>query len=175
MAFSDYWFDKDFHELPLMFYSRWDKELDVSKSSVNIVPAGLKGVDKIKLRDKPIAIAPDFKGEITYEWGAFCFRPLSTDQIKKAKSTYKKHKKFCEAPHTWAGNSPHRNYYNLPTNMRFITIGKRTFLDLRKCNVELKRPDLYISGVKAVLLPTDTKDKASRILKRIRQESRQRQ
>jgi len=174
MAFSDYWYDKEFHELPLMFYYADDKELDLSKSCINMVPAGLNGVENIKLCEKPVAIAPDFSGTVSYEWSASCFRPLTYCEMKKAKITYTQHKEFCDTPHTWAGLSPHTNYSNLPPNMHFVTVGRRTFLDLRKSPVAVKRFDLYIGGVKAVLLPTDKKEKAPRVLKRIREQCWQR-
>ena len=174
MAFSDYWFDTEFHELPTMLYFADTKELDLSHSCVNIVPAGLKGVEEICLHEKPIAVAPDFNGKITYEWGVCSFLSLTNDEVRQAKLTYKKHKKFCETPHTWAGSDPHTNYKNLPSNMRFITLDGLKFLDLRRCNVAVKRSDLYIS-VKAVLLPTDREGKATRLLKRINEQSRQRQ
>ena len=174
-GFSGYWWDKEFQDLPPMIYYKHDKELDLSRSSVNIVPSGLEGVDTIRLRDKPIAIAPDFTGTILYEWSSFCFPALSADDAKKARLFYQKNQQFCETPHTWAGNSPHSNYNNIPNNMRFVTVDQRTFLDLRECNVSVKRSSLWIGGVKALMLPTDRADKAKRLLKRMRCSARQRQ
>ena len=173
--FTNCWFDTKFHELPVMFYYAGDKELDLSGSCVNIVPAGLKGVDKIKLREQPIAVAPDFKGKITYERGAFCFQSLADDIKKVAKAVYVKNKEKCETPHILHGGELYGCYCNLPANMHFITVGNQTFLDLRQCNVELKRSDLYFSGIKAVLLPTDREGKASRLLRKMQLADRQRQ
>ena len=170
MGFSSYWFDEKFQELPLMFYFSQTKALDLTKSCINIVPAGLKGVEEIRLRDVPVAVAPDFNGKVVYEWGCGCRNAVSDRDIAKAKKTYQKNQKFCETAHTWSGNSPHGNYYNLPANMRFITIGRRTFLDLREANIDLKRCDLCIGGVKAVLLPTDAQRKIGRLLGRIEAE-----
>ena len=171
MGFSNYWFDEKFQELPQMCYFSEKKALDVTKSCVNIVPAGLKGVEEIRLRAVPIAIAPDFKGKVVYEWGCGCRSVMTDENVKKAKRIYQKHKQFCETPHTWAGNAPHGTYYNLPKNMHFITLNGQTFLDLRKSEVDLKRTDLYISGVKAVVLPSDAPKKAKRVLRRIRAEN----
>jgi len=171
MGFSSYWFDEKFQELPLMFYFSKTKALDLTKSCVNIVPAGLKGVDEIRLRDAPFAVAPDFEGRVVYEWGCGCRSTISDDDLKKAKVAYKKNQKFCETPHTWAGNFPHTNYYNLPPNMSFLRLGNRTFLDLRKANVSLTRREAHISGIKAILLPTDPGTKAMRLLRRIEVEA----
>ena len=173
MAFSDYGYDEKFQDLPLMLYFRKDRTLDLSRSCINIVPAGLKGVDIIQLPTKPIAIAPDFKGRVKYKNCAFSFFTLTEEETKEAKRVYKKHKRFCETPHNWAGSSLHTNYLNMPKNMHFITVGQRTFLDLRRCNVQVKRENLYIS-VDAVLLPDDRKGKATRLLRRMKYIERQR-
>ena len=174
-SFSNYRFDKKFHDLPIMFYSDKFKTLDLSRSDINIIPAGLKGVDVILLRGKPVAVAPDFKGQIKYGWGVCNFLLLTNTEIKKAKIIYKKYERFCETPHTGIENSPHSDYYNLPKNMHFVTVGNRSFLDLRKCNVQLRnRSDMNIIGIKAILLPSDRKNKAPRLLKRIKDKEYQR-
>lgn len=173
-GFSSYWWDKEFHELPLMIYYKNDQCLDLSHSCINVVPAGLRGVKTIQLRERPIAIAPDYMGGVKYEWSAFCFHSLTDEEIKEGKKVYRKNKKFCETPHSWAGGSPHTNYKNLPNNMRFVTVGNRAFLDLRRSNVVLKHADVPVGGIKAVLLPSDRKGKASRLLKRMRNVERQR-
>ena len=146
----------------------------LTKSSIKSVPTGLRGVDEIRLCAAPKAIASDFKGRVVFEWGVGCRSELTEDEIKKAKATYRKYKKFYETPHTWAGNRPHTDYYNLPKNMHFVTVGNQTFLDLRQANVGmLDRSNLWISGVKAILLPTDAKTKSARVVCRIRKVERQ--
>lgn len=173
-GFSNYWFDERFQDLPIMSYFSESKSLDLTKSSIKSVPAGLRGVDEIRLCGAPKAISPDFKGRVVFEWGVGCRSELTDEEIKKAKATYKKYKKFYETPHTWAGNRPHVDYYNLPKNMHFVIVDNQTFLDLRQSNVAaLDRSNLWISGVKAVLLPTDTKRKATRVMHRIGRVARQ--
>ena len=175
-GFSNYWWDKEFQELPVMYYYKDAKKLDLGRSSVNIVPAGLRGVDTIELREKPIAIAPDFKGKVRYEWSAFCVVTLPDEEVKKAKATYRKYKKFCETPHSSAWGEPHTNYMNLPTDMHFVRVGDRVVLDLRQSNVVIKqRSDQCIGGVKALILPTDRADKVKHLLRRMYRSARQRQ
>jgi len=174
MGFSSYCRDEKFQELPLMFYFAKTKALDLTKSCVNIIPAGLKGVDEVRLRDIPFAVAPDFMGKIVYRGRAGYQSPVSEEDLQKAKETYQKNKEFCETPHTWAGNALH-NYCNLPANMHFVTIGKQVFLDLRQSQVKLSRSNMLIGGIKAVLLPSDDNTKAVRLMRRIQDEKHQNQ
>ncbi|MBO7483613.1 MAG: hypothetical protein J6T55_00610 [Alphaproteobacteria bacterium] len=69
-------------------------EFCLGKTKVDMIPAGLKGVESVHFDKKPLFIAPDFEGEVTFN----DFTPMKEKEIKEAKARYNRFRKWVESP-----------------------------------------------------------------------------
>ncbi len=115
-------------------------ELDLRASCVDMIPAGLKGIDSVYFSVSPKFIAPDYTGEVLIDYLDDPVHPL--DDLKKYKDRYVRCQKFVEMP---------RYFYDrlctLPKDMRFFKAEDGYCLDLSKTSVRYASAILGISRI----------------------------
>lgn len=116
-------------------------ELDLRASYVDMIPAGLQGIDTVIFSDAPKFIAPDYTGEVYVD--KFNCDMWRLSDLKILKDRYIRCQKFVEMP---------RYFYNrlctLPKDMRFFKAEDGYCLDLSKTSV---RYASAISGISRII------------------------
>lgn len=114
--------------------------LDLRASCVDMIPAGLQGIDSVYFYDIPKFIAPDYTGEVHVDKFDHIYRLRN---LKSYKDRYIRCQKFVEMPRYLNGE-----LCTLPKNMRFFKGEDGYCLDLRKTSI---RYVFAISGITRII------------------------
>ncbi len=115
-------------------------ELYLRASCVDMIPAGLKGIDSVCFSNFPRFIAPDYTGEVYVDRGKDGFYRLP--DLKSYKDRYIRCQKFVEMPRYFNGG-----LCTLPNNMHFFKGENGYCLDLRKTSIKYASTILGISRI----------------------------
>ncbi len=116
-------------------------ELDLRASYVDMIPAGLKGIDGVFFPNFPRFIAPDYTGEVYVDRGNDGLYRLP--DLKSYKDRYIRCQKFVEMPRYFNGG-----LCTLPNNMHFFKGENGYCLDLRKTSIKYAST---ISGISRII------------------------
>ena len=119
--------------------------LVLTASHVDMIPAGLQGIDTVIFSDAPKFIAPDYMGKVYVET-CNCSRRLH--DLKRYKDRYVRCQKFMEMPRYLNGEQ-----CTLPKGMRFFKLEYGYYLDLTKTPVKFASS---ISGITKIFKKTQT-------------------
>ena len=122
-------------------------ELDLRASYVDMIPAGLKGIDSVYFSNFPRFIAPDYTGEVYVDRGNDGLYRLP--DLKSYKDRYIRCQKFVERPRYFNGG-----LCTLPKNMHFFKGENGYCLDLRKTSVKYAST---VSGITRVFTENELK------------------
>ena len=117
--------------------------LDLTASYVDMIPAGLKGIDTVIFSDLPKFIAPDYTGKVYVEKFN---RGRRLHDLKTYKDRYVRCQKFMEMPRYLNGAQ-----CTLPKDMRFFKLERGYYLDLTKTSVQFASS---MSGITRIFTKT---------------------
>ena len=145
--FKKFKFSETFDHLPEQMGLNIRGHLMLTRTKIDMIPAGLKGVFFVFLDKKPRYIAPDFKGIVIYD----DFRKeMDNLEIQAAKARYTFDQEMVEKPRYVEEKDGSLSLCSLPTNMHIFHKQLEGYcLDLTRTSVREKQ---NLSGFKDVIL-----------------------
>ena len=124
--------------------------LDLSSTRVDMVPAGLKGVEVVVFNNKPLYIAPDYEGLVMVPGGMAGVTDMQEEDIEAAKERYKANQEMVEKPRYVEEEDGSLSLCSLPKNMHLILKNySGSYLDLTETDVIEKQ---NLEGFKDIIL-----------------------
>lgn len=117
--------------------------LDLSRTNVDMIPLGLKGVSIVKMTQSLAYVAPDFQGEIWLRNTNGEYKKMTRREIEYAKDAYIQDRQYVESE-----RFENNQLCVLPIGMHFSYNNSQAQLDLSRTAVS-RRPDIY--GIKIIM------------------------
>ena len=147
---SKFKFAEKFDRLPDQMEISVRGHLCLTRTKIDMVPAGLEGVYFIFMDKKPRYVAPDFKGSVLYN-DSNCTNDMDKLEIQAAKARYTAYRDMVEKPRYIEEEDGSLSLYSLPTEMHIFhkPFGGGYCLDLTRTSVTEKQ---NLGGFKEILL-----------------------